>query len=61
VLKKDRNDLTDATQLIYTQSVDRATTGMVVLSFYFEKDIRRQGQRHPPPRRRRLSFRKVKC
>jgi hypothetical protein len=36
VLKKDRNDLTDATQLIYTQSVDRATTGMVVLSFYFE-------------------------
>lgn len=36
VLKKDRSDLTDPTQLIYTESVDRATTGMVVLSFYFE-------------------------
>lgn len=35
-LKKDRSDLTDPTQLIYTQSVDRATTSMVVLSFYFE-------------------------
>jgi len=36
VLKKDRSDLTDPTQLIYTESVNRATTGMVVLSFYFE-------------------------
>lgn len=36
VLDKSRSDLTDPTQLIYTQSVDRATTGMVVLSFYFE-------------------------
>ncbi len=36
VLNKNRNDLTDPTQLIYTESVDRATTSMVVLSFYFE-------------------------
>ena len=36
MLDKSRSDLTDPTQLIYTQSVDRATTGMVVLSFYFE-------------------------
>lgn len=36
VLQKNRTDLTDPTQLIFTQSVDRATTSMVVLSFYFE-------------------------
>ncbi len=36
VLNKNRTDLTDPTQLIYTQSVERATTSMVVLSFYFE-------------------------
>lgn len=36
VLQKKRTDLTDPTQLIYTQSVDRASIGMVVLSFYFE-------------------------
>lgn len=36
VLDKSRTDLTDPTQLIYTQSVYRASTGMVVLSFYFE-------------------------
>ena len=36
VLKKDRSDLLDSTQMIFTQSVDRATTHMVVLSFYFE-------------------------
>lgn len=36
VLQKNRPDLTDPSQLVYTQSVDRATVGMVVLSFYFE-------------------------
>ena len=36
VLQKNRTDITDPTQLIYTQSVDKATVGMVVLTFYFE-------------------------
>ena len=36
VLQKNRSDLTDPTQLIYTESVDRARTNMVILSFYFE-------------------------
>lgn len=36
VLNKKRNDLTDPTQLIYTESIDKATMNMVVLSFYFE-------------------------
>lgn len=36
VLQKNRKDLLDSSQLIFTQSVDRATIGMVVLSFYFE-------------------------
>ncbi|HRF85512.1 MAG TPA: porin family protein [Alloprevotella sp.] len=36
VLKKDRSDLLDPTQMVFTKSIDRATTHMVVLSFYFE-------------------------
>lgn len=36
VLQKKRTDLTDPTQLIYTQSLERAVPGMVVLTFYFE-------------------------
>lgn len=36
VLQRNRTDLTSPSQLIYTQSVDRATTNMVILSFYFE-------------------------
>lgn len=36
VLEKDRSDLLDTTKLIFTESVDRATVSMVVLSFYFE-------------------------
>jgi len=36
VLQKNRKDFTDPSQLVYTQSIDRATVGMVVLSFYFE-------------------------
>lgn len=36
ILQKNRKDFTDPSQLIYTESVDRATIGMVVLSFYFE-------------------------
>ncbi len=36
VLDKTRTDITDPTKLVYTQSVNRATTSMVVLSFYFE-------------------------
>ncbi len=35
-LNKNRSDLTDPTQLIYTQSIDRASIGMFVLTFYFE-------------------------
>jgi len=36
ILKKDRDDLTDSTQLIFTEGVDKAKMNMVVLSFYFE-------------------------
>ena len=36
VLKKNRPDLIDPTQRIFTESVDRATVSMVVLTFYFE-------------------------
>lgn len=36
VLDTTRDDLTDPSMQVYTQSVSRATTGMVVLSFYFE-------------------------
>lgn len=36
ILQKNRSDLRDPTQLVFTQSVDRATANMVVLSFYFE-------------------------
>lgn len=36
ILKKNRNDLTDPTQLVYTQSAAGMTANMVVLSFYFE-------------------------
>jgi hypothetical protein len=36
VFQKNRNDLTDLTKMVYTQSIDRASVGMVVLSFYFE-------------------------
>lgn len=36
ILQKNRKDLTDPTQMIYTQSIERASLNMVVLSFYFE-------------------------
>lgn len=36
ILEKDRKDLTDPTQQIFTQSLDRASANMVILSFYFE-------------------------
>lgn len=36
ILDKNRNDLIDSSQLIFTQSVDRSTLGMVGLTFYFE-------------------------
>lgn len=36
ILDKKRPDITDPTQTIYTESIDRASVGMVVLSFYFE-------------------------
>lgn len=36
VLQKMRNDITDPTQHVFTQSVDRATANMVVLNLYFE-------------------------
>lgn len=36
VLNKNRNDLTDPTQQIFTKSLESASTNMFVLSFYFE-------------------------
>lgn len=36
VLEKDRPDLLDANLMKYTQSVDGATSKMIVVSFYFE-------------------------
>lgn len=36
VLDKNRSDLTDPTQKIFTESLDKATQGMFVLTFYFE-------------------------
>lgn len=36
VLQKNRRDITDPSQLIYTQSIDRISVGMVMLTFYFE-------------------------
>ncbi|MDO4210412.1 MAG: porin family protein [Bacteroidales bacterium] len=36
VLQKKRNDITDPTQYIFTQSVDRASANMVILNLYFE-------------------------
>ena len=36
VLDKNRNQLTDKSKLIFTESVDRASSRMVTLSFYFE-------------------------
>ena len=36
LLQKNRKDITDPSQLIYTQSIDRTSVGMVMLTFYFE-------------------------
>lgn len=36
ILDKKRSDISDPAQTIYTQSIDRASVGMVVISFYFE-------------------------
>lgn len=36
ILQTERKDLTDPSQLIYTNSVSRATSNMVILSLYFE-------------------------
>ncbi len=36
VLEKDRKDLLDANYMKFTQSVDKATSKMIVLSLYFE-------------------------
>lgn len=36
ILDKKRTDITDPSQTIFTQSVDRGTVGLVVLSLYFE-------------------------
>ena len=35
-LQRNRPDLTDPTQLVFTQSLQRTTPNMVVLTFYFE-------------------------
>lgn len=36
VLRHDRPDLTNAAQRVYTQSLERASANMVILTFYFE-------------------------
>ena len=36
VINKDRSDLTDASTNIFTESVDRGRSKMIVISFYFE-------------------------
>ncbi|MBO4673752.1 MAG: PorT family protein [Bacteroidaceae bacterium] len=36
VINKNRSDITDETQLIFTQSVNRARSKMIVFTFYFE-------------------------
>jgi len=36
IINKNRNDLTDASKLIFTQSVDKGHSKMVVVTFYFE-------------------------
>ena len=36
ILQKNRPDLTDPTQHIFTESLDGASANMVTLSFYFE-------------------------
>lgn len=36
VLQKNRTDITDPTQFVFTRSIDRATANMVVLNLYFE-------------------------
>ena len=36
ILRKNRPDLTDSSQYLFTQSVDRATLNMISLCFYFE-------------------------
>lgn len=36
VLKKKRDDLTDESMLIFTESLNKATSKMIVVSFYFE-------------------------
>ena len=36
VINKNRSDLTDESQLIFTQSVNKAKSKMIVFTFYFE-------------------------
>lgn len=36
VLRRSRPDLTEPAQLVFTQSIEKATPSMVVLTFYFE-------------------------
>ena len=36
VLKKKRDDLTDDSMLIFTESLNKANSKMIVVSFYFE-------------------------
>ena len=36
VLQKDRKDLLDANMLKFTNSVDRVSSKMIILTFYFE-------------------------
>lgn len=36
IINKNRSDITDETQMIFTQSVNKARSKMIVLTFYFE-------------------------
>ena len=36
VINKKRDDISDQSQLIFTQSVNKATSKMIVFTFYFE-------------------------
>lgn len=36
VLNKNRNDITDGHQRVFTNSIDRATANMIILNLYFE-------------------------
>ena len=36
IIEKNRDDLTDDTRLVFTNSLEKATSKMIVITFYFE-------------------------